>query len=240
MKRKLILLNLVLVALIAAAAWRLRVDWLAAKEHEKIMLGRKIKPVAPPEHVPLPHVQPVMPAQYIEIANKDLFTKERNPTIVVEQPKVEVPPPKPMPPLPVVRGILNLDGVTAIMSVEPKAPQKEIKPGDAIGEFKLVAVNNQEIVLEWDGQEVRRNLQELFDRSTPEPAAAPAAANAAPAAAPAKPSIAVKSAPGVDMGAGRKACAQGDDSPAGTVVDGWKKYYWDSPLGRGCYWEVPK
>ena len=242
MKRKLIVLNVALVALIAAAAWRLRGEWLAAKEHEKAMLGVKAKPAPAPEHVPAANVQPVMPAQYIEIANKDLFTKERNPTIVVEQPKVEAPPPKPMPPLPVVRGILNIDGVTAIMSVEAKAPQKEVKPGESIGEFKLLAINNQEIVLEWDGQEVRRSLQELFDHSAPEPAtAAPApGGNPAQAAAPPKPAITAKAGPGVDMGAGRKACIAGDESPGGTVVDGWKKYYWDSPLGRGCYWEVPK
>ena len=240
MRRKLIVLNLVLAALTVAAAWRLRSEWVAAKEREKAMLLRKMKPVPAPEHVPLPQVQPAVPAQYIEIANKDLFTKERNPTIVVEQVKETPPPPKQMPALPVVRGILNLDGVTAIMSVEPKAPQKEVKPGETIGDFKLLAINNQEIVLEWDGQEVRRNVQELFDRSIPEPAAAPARGGPAPAAAAPKPSIALKAGPGPDMGAGRKACIAGDESPGGTVVDGWKKYYWESPMGKGCYWELPK
>jgi hypothetical protein len=237
LKRKLILLNLVLAALIGAAAWRLRVEWLAAKQTEKAMLGLKVKPAPAPEHVPLPHVQPVLPAQYIEIANKDLFTKERNPNVVVEQPAP--PPPKPMPPLPVVRGILNFEGVTAIMSENSKSMQKEVKPGDSIGEFKLLAINNQEIVLEWDGKQVRKNLVELLDRSIPEPAAAPAAGSAA-APAMNKPAPNVTAGPGIDMGAGRKACVAGDNSPAGTSVDGWKKVYWESPFGTGCYWERPK
>ena len=240
MKRKVILLNLVLAALIGGAAWRLRVDWLAARQHEKSVLAQPVKPAPAPPHVPLPNVPPVMAAQYIEIANKDLFSKERNPTIVVEKP-VD-PPPPPMPALPVVRGVLNIDGVTAIMSENPKAMQKEVRPGDTIGEFKLLAINNQEIVLEWNGQQVRRNVAELLDHSAPEPAAAPAPGAAAAAQSPAlnKPAMAVKAGPGVDMGAGRKACVAGDESPAGTVVDGMKKYYWESPLGRGCYWEVPK
>jgi hypothetical protein len=244
LKRKLIILNVLLVALIATAAWRLRVQWLATKEMERSMLGKKTRPAPAPEHLPVPNVQPVMPAQYIEIANKDLFTKERNPTIVVakEEP-APPPPPPPMPPLPVVRGILNIDGVTAIMSVEPKAPQKEVKPGDSIGEFKLLAINNQEILLEWNGQEVRRNVQELFDHSAPEPTAAPpvAAGNPAqPAATPPKPALTAKAGPGVDMGAGRKACIPGDPSPVGTVVDGLKKVTWETPFGTGCAWEPPK
>ena len=239
MKRKLLALNLVLVALIALAGWGLRLEWIAAKEREKAVLGRTIKPAPAPEHVPLPNVQPVLPARYIDIANKDLFSKERNPTIVVE-PEAP-PPPKPMPPLPVVRGILNLDGVTAIMSENPKAMQKEVRPGDSIGEFKLLAINSQEIVLEWDGKQLRKNVAELFDRSIPEPAAAPAAASAAaPAPAVNKPSLAQKTGPGVDMGAGRKACVPGDTTPVGTVVDGLKKVTWETPFGTGCAWEPPK
>jgi hypothetical protein len=241
LKRKLIILNLVLVALIGGAAWRLRLEWRAAKEREKAMLAHQVKPAPAPEHIPLPNAQPVLPAQYIEIANKNLFSKERNPNIVVEAKEEKPPPPKPMPALPVVRGVFNIDGVTAIMSVEPKSPQKEVKPGETIGEFKLLAVNQQEIVLEWDGQQVRRNLQELFDHSAPEPAAAaPAASAPAPAPAAAKPAANVKAGPGVDMGAGRKACVQGDSSPEGTVVDGMKKVKWETPFGTGCAWEPVK
>jgi len=230
--------NVVLVAFIVAAGWRLRVEWRAAKQKEKALLGQKLKPAPAPEHVPLPRVQPVVPSQYIDIANKDLFVRERNPTIVVEE--KPAPPPKPMPPLPIVRGILNLDGVTAIMSENPKATQKEVHPGETIGEFKLLAINNQEIVLEWDGQQLRRRVSELFDHTIPEPAA-PAASAPSPATAPKPvPTVTQKSGPGVDMGAGRKACIAGDSSPVGTVVDGLKKVTWETPFGQGCAWEPPR
>jgi hypothetical protein len=239
LKRKLILLNLALAGLIGAAAWQLRIQWLAAKQHEKDVLSVKVKPGAPPMYVAPPPAQPVVPAQYLDVANKDLFSKDRNPNVVVEPPPPP-PPPKPMPALPLVKGILNIDGITAIMSESGKAAQKEIRPGEQIGEFKLLAINNQEIVLEWEGQEVRRKLEEVMDHTIPEPAPAPAANT--PAAAPAqnKPALQVKAGPGQDIGAGRKACVPGDTTAVGTVVDGLKKVTWSTPFGEGCAWETPK
>jgi len=239
LKRKLILLNLALAGLIGAAAWQLRVQWLAARQHEKQVLDVKVKPAAPPLYVAPPAAQPVVPAQYLDVAAKDLFSKDRNPNVIVEPPPPP-PPPKPMPALPVVKGILNIDGVTAIMSESGKAMQKEVKPGEQIGEFKLLAINNEEIVLEWDGKQVRRRVQELFDRSIPEQAPAPASNAPAPAASAPKPAVQVKAGPGQDIGAGRKACVPGDTTPVGTVVDGLKKISWSTPFGEGCAWEAPK
>jgi hypothetical protein len=240
LKRKLVLLNVALVALIGAACWQLRVAWLAAKQHEKeVLVTAKPKPAAALPYTPPQAPPPVVPVQYLDVANKNLFSRDRNPVVIIEPPKVEPPPPpKPMPALPVVKGILNIEGVTAIMTEAGKTVQKEIKPGDQIGEFKLLAINNQEIVLEWDGKEVRRPVQELFDRSIPEPT--PAAAGPAPAPAAPKPQIQQQSGPGQDIGAGRKACVPGDTTAVGTVVDGLKKITWDTPFGKGCAWEAPK
>jgi hypothetical protein len=238
LKRKLILLNLALACLIGGAAWRLRVEWRAAKQHEKEVLGVKVKPGPAPPYTPPSPVPPVVPAQYIDVANKDLFSKDRNPNVVVEPPPAP-PPPPPMPALPIVKGILNIGGITAIMSEPGKAAQKEIRPGEQIGAFKLLAINNDEILLEWDGKQVRRNLVDLMDHTIQEPPPAPA--GGAPAAVANKPQIVQeKKGPGTDIGAGRKACVPGDTTPVGTVVDGLKKIAWDTPFGQGCAWETPK
>jgi hypothetical protein len=240
LKRKLIFLNLALVALIGAACWQLRVHWVAARQHEKEVLGGpKLKPAAALEYLPPTGPQPVVAAQYLDVATKDLFSKDRNPNVVVDAPPPP-PPPPPMPPLPIVKGLMKFDGVTAIMSEPGKAGQKEYKPGDQIGQFKLVAINSQEIVLEWDGKEVRRNVEELFDRSIPEPAAPTPVAQSGQAPAPPGPALTVKAGPGTDIGAGRKACVPGDSSPPGTVVDGMKKISWDTPFAKGCAWEPAK
>ena len=78
------------------------------------------------------------------------------------------------------------DGPMAIMSEGPKGPHRDYQPGDKVGAFKLVAVNNEELVLEWEGQTITKKVDEILDRSTAAPPAArsPAAAAAAPAPAP--------------------------------------------------------
>jgi hypothetical protein len=241
LRRKLVLLNVVLAGLIGGAAWRLRVEWLAARQHEKAVLGQLVKAAAAPPFSALPGSQPVVPVQYQDIAQKDLFTKDRNPNVAIEPPPAP-PPPPPMPALPVLRGVLNIGGIAAIMSENPRAPQKEVRPGGVIGEFKLLAVNNQEIILEWKGEQIRRRVEELFDHSVIEPP--PTAAVAAPAGGAAlgqssanmTPKI---GSPGVDIGNGRKACLPGETTPDGTVVQGLKKVSWETPFGKGCAWETP-
>jgi hypothetical protein len=240
LKRKLILLNLMLAALTAVAAWQLRVRWLAAKKHENEVLGLKVPAAPAPPYNALQSVQPPVPAQYIDIANKVLFNRERNPNVLVEV--APPPPPPPMPALPVIRGVLYIDGPTAIMSEKAGGSQKEVRPGEQIGEFKLLAVNTEEVVLEWNGEQVRRRVSELRDRSEAAPPPA-AASTPQPAVQLNKPAVIQKTTgPGVDMGAGRKACSPGDaaNTPDGTVVDGLKKVSWDTPFGKGCAWEAAK
>ena len=45
---------------------------------------------------------------------------------------------------------------------------------------------------------------------------------------------------GVDMGGGYRSCVRGDDSPSGTIVDGYRKVSHPSPFGLSCAWEKIK
>jgi hypothetical protein len=96
LKRRLLLLDLILAALTALAGWRARQQWLEARHREAMVLGQQVKPLPPPPVTPLPVPEPVRAAQYIEIAEKMLFSRDRNPTVIIEK-----PPEKPLPPLPV-------------------------------------------------------------------------------------------------------------------------------------------
>jgi hypothetical protein len=49
-----------------------------------------------------------------------------------------------------------------------------------------------------------------------------------------------KPAPGMEMGAGFRGCIAGDTSPAGTVVDGYKKNIVQGLIGQQCFWEKIK
>jgi hypothetical protein len=237
-KRKLLLLNLTLLALSVAAGVHLRREWIDARTREQEVLERRLRPVPAPRVAPLPAVEPVKAATYNEIAQKMLFSKDRNPIVVVEAP----PPPKPvpMPALPLFHGVVDFgDGPMAIMSEGPKGAHRDYQPGDKVGAFKLVALNNEELVLEWEGKTITKRVDEFIDRSTPAPAAAgqAAAAKAAPVAPPVTTAAA---APGGDLNGGVKACQPGDTSPAGTVSDGMRKVIKPTPFGSRCYWESEK
>lgn len=238
MKRKLLFLNFVLIVLITATAIRLHSQWVEARISEQAVLQQRIKPAPAPPLTPLPAAEAVKASTYSDIAEKMLFSKDRNATVTIEAPAP--PPPKPMPPLPVFHGLLNLgDGPTAIMSEQPGGEHRDFRPGDQVGPFKLVAVDTEEIVLEWEGTTITKKVDELIDHSAPPPPApAKVAAAATPPPAKAPPPKTAPAAPGVDLGGrGIKACQPGDSSPPGTVADGMRKVIKSTPFGKNCYWE---
>lgn len=242
MRNKLLLLNAVLLVAIGAGVWRLRVAWVAARAREEAVLGRRVT-APPPGIAPAgPRVEPVLATSYAEIAEKMLFAKDRNPTVVVE---VKPEPPKPMPKLPALYGVMNLlDGTTVIMSEKPEMKHVGVRPGDKIGEFTLVAVNRDEITLAWDGKEVIRKIDDMIDRAGPvPPAPSGATPRSGPVAAAAPQSQAPQKrgepAPGVEVAKGIRACQPGDTSPAGTMADGYKKLVTPTPFGDSCRW-VPQ
>jgi len=135
---------------------------------------------------------------------------------------------------------MNLDGVaTAILSAGDKQFQ-EIKPGQMIGQFKLIDVNTRDITFEWNHQQVRKTLDELLDRSVADNAANNSSAPAAQTAPPA-PAIKSNIGPVGDTSVfGRRACDPNDSYPDGAVVDGWRKTSSTTPFGKACFWERAK
>jgi len=234
MKRRLFFANLALVALAVAAAVHLRREWVDAHAGEQAVLQRPIRPLPPPPVSPLPGVEPVKAATFSDIAQKMLFSKDRNPTVVIQPPAP--PPPKPVPPLPLLHGVADLgDGPIAIMSVNAKAPHRDYRPGEKVGQFKLVTISDDQIVLEWEGHTITKNLDEMLDETPPPAAPSPAPAQVAHRPEPPRPPG--ESKPGADLGRGIRACQPGDTSPAGTVADGMRKVIKGTPFGKSCYWE---
>ena len=184
MTRRILLLNLLLVALTAVAGWRLRVEWLAARSREQAVLNQVVKPLPPPAVSAAPPVPPLAAAAYNDIAQKMLFSRDRNPVVVVDAP----PPPPP----PAHAGVARFSGSDERagrshrhIGENAKAPNREFRPGEQVGEFKLLAIGGGEIVLEWQGKQVTKKIEELKLREeerqevavrteTPAPAAAAA------------------------------------------------------------------
>ncbi|HET8547258.1 MAG TPA: hypothetical protein VFL57_04605 [Bryobacteraceae bacterium] len=239
MKRRLLLLDIVLLWLVILAGTTLRGRWLEAREREQRLLGETVPAIPPPAIAPIPPVVPAKAMQYVEVAQKMLFSRDRSATVILDPPPPP-PPPKPMPQLPSARGVMAFGGTPIVMlSEKPGTPHRGYRPGEKVGEFRLLAVNNTHILFEWEGLRVLRRLEDISDKSTAPAEAAPAAASAAALAAPQVVSP-VRAAPGIQLGAETKACVPGDNSPPGTVADGYRKVVTQTPFGASCRWELSK
>ena len=245
MKQRLWLLNLTLLGLVIYAGMAFRDRWEQFRRREAALLSGSLKPEPTPALTPIPPVQPSTAGTYIEVAQKMMFVRDRNPVVILDPPPPP-PPPKPMPAFPVAYGVIDLgDGPTAILSDKPGAQHRGYRPGDMIGEFKLLAMNNKEILFEWEGQKIHKLIEELQDKRAIALAAAQAveAANNAATQAPPPPAANApppKPGPGTSLGNNTKACIPGDTSPAGTVVDGMRKVLTKTPFGESCRWETAK
>ena len=239
MNRKLLFLDVALVAVLAYAGVQFHAMYRAAKKREADQLGKKVPPVPAPKFPAAVTPPAVMATNYLDIPQKDLLDKSRNSTVVVEPPPPP-PPPPPMPALPIYHGQMNLgdgQGLFALLSVDSKAPHEAIHRGEAIGQFKLLDVNREGIDFEWNGQTVHRNLYELVDRSAPQQQAETPAQRPAVAAAPAAPQPQTAKGPGDATPAGVRVCQPNDSYPTGAVVDGFRKMSRPTPFGAMCYWE---
>ncbi|MDP9054424.1 MAG: hypothetical protein M3N93_09015 [Acidobacteriota bacterium] len=243
MKAKLITLNLLLAVTLGAIAWQARIRWIEAQTRRDSNLHVKVKALPPPPASPVPKPEGAQAAKYADVATKNLFAKDRNPNIVIDPPKVEKP--KEMPSLPVVYGVLGLpSGTKAIMAEKKGGDSRPVHAGDTIGEFKIASLDPQTVVFDWDGKQIRKKIEDLIDRSS---AAVPAAAtvtgpqaSAQPSAPPRPVAATAAAAPGQDVptapGMSEKSCVPGDTSPAGTMVDGYRKSVTPTPFGPICRW----
>ena len=243
MKHKLLLINFLLLALVAASGSVLRQKWRESKAREESVLKKQAAPVPAPIIASIPKVLPAPPAVYADVAQKLLVSKDRNPNVFVEPPP---PPPAPpvMPPLPFAYGVMDFGaGPSVMMSEKSGAQQHTYRIGDKIGPFKLLGVNRTDILFDWDGKPVQKKLSELVDKNAnaaAERAAAEAPKQTAAAAAPPPPPVVGDARPGKSMGGDAKACQPGDPSPSGTVADGFRKVISASPFGSVCRWEPTK
>jgi len=243
MNRKILALNLGLLLLLGTLGWMLRAHWREARARQLATLAKPPRQnalLAPPSPVP---PEPAVPANYLDVAQKTLFSKDRNPNVIIEV-APSPPPPKeePPPPRPSYYGQMGLGEPVAFLSIA-KGGQKGFRVGEDVGPFKLVAFNRETITFEWQGKELQYPLAELKPKDDA-PGARPAAAQAP---VPGKveslgPAIGLEEK-GTVMGTAvgdTRTCVAGDKSPAGTVRDSFKKSIVPGPFGQMCQWELIK
>ena len=235
MKRKLTLLNLALGLLLVLCVWQIWRIHGEAVEREAVVLGAAVEPVPPTPLPDVPPPDPVRAVNYIDIAALYLFSPDRNPNV-----EIDVVPPKELPPLPVAHGVMDLgSGPTAILSLPGGDPQRAYQAGEKVGDFVIARVTAKELTFQWEGGLVSRTVDELRPEQEQESvrrAAPPPPKRTAP---PKTKTLGTPVKPGpskADMG-GMRGCKEGDSSPAGTVVDGYRKVVSRTPFGQVCRWE---
>jgi hypothetical protein len=229
LKTRLIVVNILLAAGIGALGWQLNVRWKQAEAERQANLNVKVKPVTVVPAAPAPKPESATPAQYAQVAEKNLFSTDRNPTIVIEPVKVEAP--KPMPSLPIVYGVMGLpSGMKAIMAEKSGQQSRSVRTGDTIGDFKVLALDAQTVKFEWNGKEVVRRIDELVDRSNSTPGGQ---GNSGPAAPPPPTPVAAAAAPPPSTTGPPQpgATANSDGSYSLTDKDGKKWILTRTPFG---------
>ena len=244
MTGKLRILDLALLVVLVLLGWQLQRERVQAQAREQALLHNVMPPAGVPGLPPLPKVEPVTSAAYADVATKNLFSADRNPTVIVDPPK-PVPEKQP-PPFPVAHGVMLWEGVppTVVLSEKSGGAQRGYHPGEKVGPWTVVSVDNRYIDLEWEGKDFKKRIDELLDRTAVAAEAPPPApvkgSPRPPAHTPQPPPSNVESGPGADQGGGLKGCVAGDSSPNGTVVDGMKKVVVATPFGSSCHWEQAK
>ena len=250
MSRNLIVLDLLLLALCALAAWRLMDSRRERRAEQDRFLQRREAGLPPPAVALPPAPAPAAASAYVEVAQKLVLSPDRNPDVIVE-----VVAPKPMPPLPRAYGAINFgEGPRVLLAEKAGGRQHSYAIGGRIGAFRVVAITQLGVVFDWEGKRVAARYQEMRDL-TSGAGGESSSARASPAAQTASAAQAAESAEnrsstlkslgssgdvrgklGPALGSYRT-CVSGDDSPEGTMTEGYRKVVTPSPMGNSCRWE---
>jgi hypothetical protein len=247
------LLNIVLLVALILLGHTLRQHWQEAKAHEASVLQRRTPSAPPPPNSPQPMVRRLEPNSYVDVAQKVLFAKDRNPDVIPPPPPPK-PAPPPVPPFPVAHGVMIWGDIppTIILSTRgSKDDQRAYRAGDKVGEFQIASIDDRQIVLTWNGQTFAKDISELEARETVAQAPNEKHSRAtAPQPAPGAPvvdqvqNMNQESGPAsqrnISQDGRTKTCDQNDPAPVGSVVDGFRKVAVVNPLAPNahfCTWQ---
>lgn len=225
MRRPITYLNIGLLLVAVWMAGQVRTTW--RRNHARYAALAATRPAAPPAGKaagPGAAPQPAA-ADYSEVVSRNLFTPERN----NEQPVAGLER-RPPPPVPYVVGTVRLgSGMVALMADQKQAAQgsfRRVKLGEEIGGYRLAAIAEHQVVIEYEGQKTTIDVYEsaqsvrgiagggmqMPEVTAPSSPPAPAVTTAVPGTA-AAPFPASSATP---MGG---SAAGAPPAPAGAVVD---------------------
>ena len=109
MRRNLWFLDLILLISVVITGFVLKQRWSETSARESALFKQAVPVPAAPALPAIPRVNPATPATYMAAVQMNLFSKDRNPNVILDPPPPPPPPPQ-MPPLPVAYGVMDLGG----------------------------------------------------------------------------------------------------------------------------------
>jgi hypothetical protein len=152
---------ILLLALICDKTWKLAGDAGTARTLLRAPLA-KIEPSVPQ---PVQAYSPLKAGSYLEVAERNLLSPDRNSTIISEAPPEKNPPP---PPLPQLAGVVMIAGIppTVLLSKPSGSERHAYHAGEIIGGWQIDSFDHQQITLEWQGSKVTKQIADLMQRPT--------------------------------------------------------------------------
>ena len=158
-ERRLFYVNALLVVLAAWLGMRL-VSLESHRAGHVMAIQGELREDVPDE------VQSVKAASYAAVAQKMLFSRDRNADVLLAPvPMVHVMPPPPAPPLPKLHGVMMMGGNPRVILSVGAEGQKIYGFGDRIGGWEIVKFDSKTISLKWMDKEITRDFAELVDSS---------------------------------------------------------------------------
>jgi hypothetical protein len=260
MKRKLLLVNLGLAAVLLAGAIELHRRIEQARERYTILQNGGAPEEQEPAVFPAPQPPPrLRQADYLPVVDRLLLSQDRNAVVEVEAPAETVVQ---RPALPVLMGVMNLGkGPIALMAENSESMARPIELGGKVGEYTFVGVSGEKLKLAWQGEEIEVAQSELTTELKPMPRGARPAAGGPggtarrptanrgrptaqrPAASPAVPTPDTRKAIGgrynigTEIRPGAFRADPRDTSPEGTEFEGYRKVVRATPFGTQSWWE---
>jgi hypothetical protein len=257
-KRKLLLLNLALLALLVAGGFELDRRIGQASSRYKILRpfdGSKQAPPFPAPQGP----ERIRQAEYLPIVDHLLFYQDRNAIVEVETPLEKVVE---RPALPVLSGVMNFgEGPIALMADGPKSDPRLVKVGEKIGEYTFLGFAGDNLKLSWQSEELEVSQERLAaELDKPRSASRSAGATGGSSSSAARRAAATRrpttrpepntqqAAPdnrktvggrfniGHEIRPGVFRADPKDSSPAGTEFESYRKVVNPTPFGNQSWW----
>lgn len=233
-RRQLWMLNTVLAVSVLVLAWRLVGEWQRGNERYGRLAQQSGR--SGPAYVLPATSQQALPSGS-EVIAKNLFTSERN-SEVAPSARLDAPP------VPVVFGTMQLGpGYEALMAEGgPEASRgfRRLKSGEQIGPYTVVEIQDEKVVVEFQGQRTTIDVYQSANSVTRTQARTvpAAAAPVVEAVSGPPPSSATPAPTGSAAAAGPTAPSSGVAPGVRVTIEGnRKKFERDSPFGTQTWYE---